>query len=209
MKLLTKEQITEVAEKLNILPELLFAIDKVESAGCGFYTSGKYSGELKTLMEGHYFSKFTKKKYDKTHPTLSYPKWIKGVTTKFYREGSLEFGRFLEAFELDKRAAQLSTSWARYQICGFNFEKAGYKNVVEMILDYYEGGEPAQFKSFLTFCDNTISKFYKISLLELLIKYSETKDENYLENFIRHYNGSGQIPYYKKKILKFMKLYKK
>ena len=62
MKLLTTKDIKLVAEKLNILPEVLFAIDRVESAGCGFYLDeGIHQFELKCLMEGHYFSKFTNK----------------------------------------------------------------------------------------------------------------------------------------------------
>ncbi len=201
MKLLDKQTIEDVAEKLNISKELLFAIDQVESAGSGFYKDeGPYKEELKVLFEGHIFHRLTQGKFDKIRPDLSYSKW----TRKFYRKGQAEFGRFMEALKLDKEAAQLSTSWGQYQTMGFNFKKCGYNSVTEMILSYYEG-EQLQFLGFLNFCENTFNKKYQMNLIELLQKYSKGENIEYLKGFVSSYNGDGQVDLYTTKILNNIK----
>lgn len=208
MILLTKQNIIDVANKLEIESAILNAIAVSESAGCGFYLDeSPYKNNLKCLFEGHYFSKLTLGKFDKSHPTLSYPKWIKGVTTKYYRVGSKEFSRFMEALKLDKIAAQLSTSWGKFQVMGANFKKAGYDSVTEMLIDYYKG-EINQFISFLSFCENTYNKELKKNLIELLQLYSKTKDIKYLKGFVQYYNGKANVKDYTAKILKNIKMYK-
>lgn len=174
MKLLTDNILIELANKLDIEPALLYAIWKVESAGSGFYLSeGKWKGELKVLFEGHYFHRFTKGRFAKQRPDLSYPKW----TRRFYRRGQEEFTRFMEALALDKRAALLSTSWGAFQTMGANFKLCGYDSVEEMVDSYYKGGEPEQLLACVEFCKNR-------NLLDFLKKHQ-------FDKFAEGYNGKS------------------
>lgn len=150
MKVLTNDDIKEAGIKYNIEPAKIKAVTLVEAAGSGFYTKGDYSGELKVRFEGHWFRKFTKSKYDKDYPHLSYPDWRLG--NKFNR-GINEFGRFIEAFKLDAEAAWLSTSWGMFQTMGFNYKVCGYDSVKSMIIEYYEE-EAKQLEGFLNYCDD-------------------------------------------------------
>lgn len=150
MKQLTNEDIKSVGLKFNIEPAKIKSVSIVEGSGSGFYNKGTYTGELKVRFEGHWFRKFTKGKYDKTYSHLSYSDWKLGNK---YNRGLNEFSRFLEAFELDKEAAWLSTSWGMFQTMGFNYKACGYNSVKSMIIDYYEG-EDKQLEGFLNYCDD-------------------------------------------------------
>lgn len=171
--LLTDKIIKDVAKQYNILPERVKAVVVVESAGTGFYTKGKYKGELTVRFEGHHFRRFTKGKYDKTHPRLSYSNWKLGFK---YNRGINEFGRFFEAFELNNEAAWLSTSWGLFQIMGFNYESCGYDSVKEMIIDFYKS-EENQLKAFLNYCEYN--------------KILDDLREGRYTAFARVYNGSN------------------
>lgn len=151
MILLKDSDIKELGGKYNIEPAKIKAVSIVEASGSGYYTKGHYKGELKIRFEGHWFKKFTKGKYDKEYPHLSYGDWKLGNK---YNRGLNEFSRFLEAFELNKEAAWLSTSWGMFQVMGFNYEVCGYASVKAMIIDFYERGEVAQLEAFLNYCEN-------------------------------------------------------
>ena len=196
MIILSTSDLVSFAKALDIEPALLYAVDKVESAGCGYYlTEGKWKGQLKVLFEGHYFDKATKGRFRKQRPDLSYPKWTK----KFYRPGQQEFSRFMEAKSLDKTAALLSTSWGRYQIMGANFKLCGYESVVEMVQSFYEGGEPEQFLAFINFLKNKRGVTAKRTLTnKSLFEHLKARE---FELFIGGYNGLGQVQKYKQQLL--------
>jgi len=52
------------------------AVTEVESSGSGFLGNGK----VKLLFEGHVFWKYTKGRFEHSHPTLCYRKWTKSPT---------------------------------------------------------------------------------------------------------------------------------
>lgn len=99
----------------------IIAVDVVESAGSGFLPDGR----LKSLFEGHHFSKYTSRRFDNSHPTLSYKTWTK----IYYRNGPGEHERLTQAMSLDRRAALMSASFGRFQILGSNFKACGYLDV--------------------------------------------------------------------------------
>lgn len=183
MNKLTTEDIKELALEFNLEPALIKAVQLTESRGSGFYDSSrdfvngkslKWTNELLVRLEGHWFRKFTKGIYDISYPTLSYSDWKLGY--KYAKVGQLEFGRFMEAFLLNKEAAWLSSSWGMFQIMGFNYNKCGYNSVKEMLIDFYKG-EKYHLKAFLNFCEN----------LDILDDLREKR----FSDFARIYNGKN------------------
>lgn len=202
MILLKDSDLREVGAKYNIEPAKLKSVTLVESNGSGFYPevikkNGKeinhpYGSELVVRFEGHWFRKFTKTKYDKIYPHLSYEDWKLGNK---YNRGINEFGRFLEAFKLDNEAAWLSTSWGMFQVMGFNYKVCGYNSVKAMIIDFYERGEIAQLEAFLNYCEGN-------AILDDL-------REGRNEVFARVYNGKGyKANKYDTKITQFTNQYR-
>lgn len=150
MRQITDQYIINRANDLKIDPALLLAVDKKESRGSGFIESeGPYKGELKILFERHHFSRFTNRKFDRTHPSIS-------GTRGGYLGGHREFARLMAAIELNPTAALMSASWGRYQIMGFNFSVCGYDRVQSMVNDFYRG-EDRQFEGFINFLTRTRS----------------------------------------------------
>jgi len=165
-KTLTESDFKNAATQLGVEVAIIKAVATVESAGGGFLTSGN----PKVLFEGHWFSKLTKGIYDKKHPTISYPRWTK----KHYRGGEKEFSRYQSAAQLDKTAAQKSTSWGKFQIMGFNHRKAGFADVGVFVKAMSES-EGKQLIAFINFLKST-----------KLDGYLKTKD---WAKFAKRYNG--------------------
>jgi len=98
------------------------AVSLVESAGAGFNPDDS----VKLLFEGHHFHRLTQGRYAAANPTLSYPRW----TREFYgRTWQDEQARYRAACRLDFTAAQMATSFGKFQIMGFNFGACGYADV--------------------------------------------------------------------------------
>ncbi|MCL2891546.1 N-acetylmuramidase family protein [Brenneria tiliae] len=81
--------------------------------------------------EGHIFRKYSQRKYDQTHPLLSYsykkkagPEWQKNNANQ-----RTAWNTLVKAYELDDEAALKATSWGMFQIMGFNHAACGYKDV--------------------------------------------------------------------------------
>lgn len=116
-KFITNVELAQLAKVYSIELAALKAVIEVESRGDGFYDDGLPV----VLFEGHQFHKFTRGKFDKSHPELSYPTW----TTKWYKYNQPD--RVDEAAELDFKAAILSTSWGCMQVMGFNYKLVGFE----------------------------------------------------------------------------------
>lgn len=157
-----------VADALGVLPSRILAASAVESAGAGFLPDGR----PKILFEGHLFHKFTKGKYSKSHPTISYPRWVK----THYKGGAKEYTRLAAALELDQEAALRATSFSRFQIIGDNYRLAGYKSVEEYVEAMFED-EDNSLEAFANFIKNT-------GLL-VALRAGDWK------TFARGYNGAG------------------
>jgi len=127
---LTEADYQNAANQVSVEVAAIKAIASVESSGSGFLKNGT----PKILFEGHIFSDLTDGAYDKKYPTISYPKWTKN----FYLGGVAEYSRYNTALSLDKKSAMLSTSWGKFQLMGFNYDKAGYASVESFVLDMYK-----------------------------------------------------------------------
>lgn len=178
-KKLTIEDINEVAKLYNLEPAVIYAVIKVESRGEGFYyynpKKGKqtWDNELLVRFEGHWFRRFTKGIYDKTHPKLSYSNWRLGF--KYALPGRAEFGRFFESFKLNKEAAWKASSWGMFQVMGEHGEIL-YGSTLNMLVEFYKG-EKQQLEAFIKFCESK-------GILD------DLREKNW-SGFARIYNGSG------------------
>ena len=167
---LTKEQITDAAKTIGLDYATVAAVAEVESSGGGFDTKSKFP---KILFEGHIFSRRTSGRFDKTNPTISYPKWTK----QYYAKNQAgEQARLNQAIQLNRTVALESTSFGAFQIMGFNYADCGCSSVQEFVNMNCES-EQKQLELFL-----------KYILKRDLVKFLKAKA---WDKFARAYNGPG------------------
>lgn len=139
---LTNEMIKDLANRLDIEPALLKAVQIVEAAGRDGFLS---DGRPQILFEGHIMYKEFHKKFPdrdldylcKRFSTVFYPKWDK---SKYF--GDLgEYKRLELAKEIDEECALKATSWGMFQIMGFNHNLCGCKDVFDFVHKMSESHE--------------------------------------------------------------------
>lgn len=140
--MLTDDDYKQAADALGCEVTAIKAVVKIESDGTGYLPDGS----LKILFEAHIFHRFTKGRFDKSHPNLSSPKWNR----KLYKGGVREWERMTEAMKLDKAAALMSASYGMFQIMGFNFALCGVTSVEEFI-EVTGKSERGQLDTFVAF----------------------------------------------------------
>ena len=129
------------AKKLGVSVAAIRAVYKVETHGNAF----RSNGDPKILFERHYFSRFTKGKYDKTHPNISNP--VGGGYGK-YRE---QLGRLKTAVNLDENAGYKSASYGAFQIMGSNYKRAGFSILKNFVSSMMSLNEDVHLEAFVNF----------------------------------------------------------
>lgn len=134
---------------LAIVPAGVRAVCIVEAPNGGFDAAG----QPRILFEGHVFHRLTGGRFDKSHPTLSFPKWTrahyaKGANADARNAG--EHARLASATALARSAALMSASWGKFQILGENYLAAGHDSLQSFINAMYEG-EPEHLDAFVSF----------------------------------------------------------
>lgn len=141
---LTDADIRRAASTLGCDQAAIRAVLKVESSGKGFDPA---TGKPIILFEPHWFSRLTSRRYDATHPHLSYRKW----GARPYPAGqAARWEQLGEAAALDRDAALQSASWGLFQVMGFNFESCGFTNV-ERFVEAMSESEGCQLDAFVAF----------------------------------------------------------
>lgn len=182
---LTEKDYQEAARMLGCEVAAIKAVAEVESSGDGFLPSG----EPKILFERHKFSEFTKGKYDLNFPDISNKK------PGGYVGGQAEHRRLQVAVKLDRTAALMATSWGKFQIMGFNYKEAGYKDLQTFINAAYNS-EADHLLMFVNFIKS-----------KNLAKYLINKD---WAGFAYRYNGAGyKVNRYDEKMLAAYRKYSK
>lgn len=143
---LTAADYEAAARRLRCDLAAVYAVVEVESRGSGFLPSGK----PKILFEAHHFHRFTRGHWQAARPSLSQPTWR--AARRYYRGGEAEWRRFGAAWQLDKRAAILSTSFGLFQIMGFNFAQCGFATAEEFYAAMLES-EAAHLRAFIAFAE--------------------------------------------------------
>lgn len=167
MKILTEKDYKKAANLLDVDVATIKAVAEVESAGSGFLPNG----QPKILFEGHWFHRLTGGKFlTPENANISHRNWKRD----YYNDN--QHAQLAKAVRLNRVAALKSASWGKFQIMGFNFEKAGFQNLQSFINAMYHS-EGAQLLAFVNFVKS-----------EGMDKYLQNKD---WAGFARRYNGSG------------------
>lgn len=123
------EDIVAAAKAVGVRPSIIFAIYQVEGMGVGSLPDGRPI----LLFERHKFYQFAKARlgerqaedWKNKYPNLCHPTWSQSA----YQGEAGEWTRMEKARTLDATCALMSASWGMFQIMGFNFALAGYKDV--------------------------------------------------------------------------------
>ncbi|MCB1955212.1 MAG: N-acetylmuramidase family protein [Zoogloeaceae bacterium] len=152
MKDITEADFADAANLLGCDVATIKAVCAVEAPRGGFLDDGRPV----VLFEGHKFSRMTGGRFDRLHPTISYPSWTrahyaKGATSAIRMAG--EWARLAQAVALDRDAALKSASWGRFQIMGFNHDACGFDSVQAFVNAMYMN-EGAHLKAFVMLVKN-------------------------------------------------------
>ena len=131
---LGKEDLHNLAGEFGLPVPCVQAVMSVESGNSGFLLQEPSPTRPKILFEGHWFYKLSSQPVSKSRPDLSYPQW----TTKYYRGGSFEWSRLIDAMAFDPIPALKSASWGLGQIMGFNYASCGYNSVEDFVIDMHK-----------------------------------------------------------------------
>lgn len=121
---LQEEDYIKAAKELQCEVASIKAVSEVESAGDGFIERGM----PKILFERHWMYRKLKEYGLGTALNLAVEHLPEIVNRDAggYKGGVREWGRFNEAYGLNKECAIESTSWGRYQIMAFHYDRLGY-----------------------------------------------------------------------------------
>lgn len=163
------EDYAKAAAILGCKQSHIRAISDVEARGNGFLAAGR----VKMLFERHKFYKYlgialNDTEYRKTM-NINIPLTVSGtdalemIASKNpdicnpkaggYLGDLREHDKLEKASAFDYNAAVMSASYGMYQIMGFNHAYCGYKNAVDMFVDFSKS-EKNQFMGFINFIKN-------------------------------------------------------
>lgn len=141
---LADSDVADAARRIGCDAAAVRAVIEVETLGSGFLPDGR----PKILFERHYFSRLTRRRFDRAHPDVASPR------PGGYRGGAAEYARLSAALALDEDAALRSASWGAFQIMGDNFRACGFADVRAFVAAMVSG-EPAQLQAFAAFIVNS------------------------------------------------------
>lgn len=151
--LLTTGDFERAAKSVGCSAAAIEVVCKIEAPNGGF----DRTGQPRILFEGHVFSRLTKGKWDRSNPTISYPRWTRanyatGSTAEARNAG--EHKRLQQAVALDRQAALKAASWGRFQILGENYREAGHPSLQSFINAMY-ASEAEHLDAFVDFLRST------------------------------------------------------
>ena len=170
---LTGADFTMAGERLLCAPAAIKAFWKTEANGAGFF-----DGRPKILPEPHRFSKATGGRFDKTNPTVSYPKW---GTRPYPGSQDARYDMLLDMIRLDVDAGFGSASYGAPQIMGENHKACGYPTAAAFA-EAMARDEATQLRAFEAFVT-------KAGILPFLRKVDATPKS--WEPVALRYNGTG------------------
>lgn len=176
-KYLTFDSITKAANSLGVSTAHVRTVCDVESGGAGFLPDGR----VKILFERHHFLAALQKKMSaaKVAELMRLNPDIISATPGGYAGNEGEYPRYLRACAIDQDAAYYATSYGMFQVMGFNYESAGYKDLKSFVKALMES-ETNHLMAFVQF-----NKVYAKGGL-----WTALKNQDWA-TYARTYNGSA------------------
>lgn len=146
---LSSADFARAAAQLAVPEAAVRAVCEVEAPQGGFDAAGL----PRILFEGHHFARLTGGAYNSTHPTISYPAWVRTHYAKGSNADARNAGehqRMARAAALNRDAALQSASWGRFQIMGSNHRLAGHATLQSFVNAMYDS-EAAHLAAFCSF----------------------------------------------------------
>lgn len=163
------------ASRLNVPLANLKALAEKESGRASFSAAGRPV----ILFEAHWFSRLTKREYDRTHPDISSRRWNRKL---YARHMPGRYKRLARAAKLDVNAALSSASWGKFQIMGFHWERLGYESALELAWRMVASeGEHL----------DALVRFIEVNSLADELRACRANNPASCEAFAHRYNGSG------------------
>ena len=166
---LVEQDFIDSAKRLGCAVSAIKAVCAVEANGSGFF-----AGCPLILPEPHRFSKWTKGKFDKTNPTVSYPKW---GSRPYPKTQDLRYDQLLLMIRLDVDGGFACASYGKFQIMGENYAMCGFADPVAFA-EAMARDEKTQLVAFENF----------VKAQPAMLKALRNKD---WATFARLYNGSA------------------
>lgn len=176
MAALSAAEIAASAQRLGVDDATVRSLLEVEARPAGFSPDGRPT----ILFEPHIFSRLTERRFDASHPDISYPRWGANPYPKAQAD---RWAQLEKAYALDPAAALQAASWGRFQPLGVNYARMGYATPQDMARDLARS-EDAQLQAFEKFLAS-----------EKLVDPLKVRD---WASFSRRYNGPGQVDRYVK-----------
>lgn len=135
------------AQKLGVEIATIQAFANVESRGDGKLSDGR----PKILFERHVFYRMLRSHFgvDRAKATAEDHPDICNQTPGGYKGGAAEYDRLAAAMRIDRECAQLSASWGKFQIMGFNYRACGYVTVQDLVNAAQAGEDLEMFVGFI------------------------------------------------------------
>ena len=171
-----KGSLNELANKYDLEPAVILAIQSVESGNNGYLPDGR----PKILFEGHVFWRMLKAagKNPAEHVRGNEDILFEKQDRSKYIGGAAEYVRLEKAAKIDHVAALKSASWGEFQIMGFNHKTVGFADVDSFVESISQPGA-GQIRAVLAFMENN-------KLLPLV----RGQNKNWAK-FAAAYNGAG------------------
>ena len=172
---ITEQDMQLAAMRLGVPTANLKALAAKESGRASFSRAGRPV----ILFEAHWFSRLTGRRYDRSHPHISSPRWDRKL---YARHMPGRYGRLADAAALNIDAALSSASWGKFQIMGFHWQNLGYASPLQFAL--------AHVSSEANHLDALV-RFIEAHKLNKALRDCRPNDPASCIVFARRYNGSG------------------
>ena len=128
-RLLTQQDLEQLASRLSVPVAHVMAVNAVESRGSGFFENGLAA----ILYERHIMRRrLSAKGIDPTPHIRERPNLV-NTKTGGYSGGVREYERLERAKKIHASSALESCSWGLFQVMGYHWEVLNYKNVDEYV----------------------------------------------------------------------------
>lgn len=172
---ITEHDMKAAASRLGVPLANLYAVAAKESGGASFSINGRPV----ILFEAHWFSRLTRRAFDRVAPNISSRVWNRRL---YARTMEKRYHRLAKAAALDVNAALQSASWGKFQIMGFHWQALGYPSPLHFALAHVST-EANHLEALV--------RFIEAKNMQKALRDCRPNNPASCVEFARRYNGSG------------------